>query len=70
VVEYCLELGRRGFLIGHRRLKEHVDAILQARLREKFPAEGVGKNWTDQFVEKHMDKLGRFWTRSLDTARG
>ncbi|KAG1855235.1 hypothetical protein F4604DRAFT_1800557 [Suillus subluteus] len=36
VVEYCLELGRRGFPIGHRRLKEH------------FPAGGVGKNWTDR----------------------
>ncbi|KIK33713.1 hypothetical protein CY34DRAFT_18196 [Suillus luteus UH-Slu-Lm8-n1] len=38
--------------------------------KEKFPAEGVGKNWTDRFVEKHMDELGRFWTRSLDTTRG
>ncbi|KAG1864427.1 hypothetical protein F4604DRAFT_1783471 [Suillus subluteus] len=27
VAEYCLELGRRGFPIGHRWLKEHVDAI-------------------------------------------
>ncbi|KAG2120069.1 hypothetical protein BD769DRAFT_1671908 [Suillus cothurnatus] len=50
--------------------KEHVDAILQAWLKEKFPAGGVGRNWTDWFVEKHMDKLGRFWTQSLDTARG
>jgi hypothetical protein len=70
VVEYCLELGHHGFPIGHHRLKEHVDAILQAWLKEKFPAGGVGRNWTDRFVEKHMDKLGRFWTQSLDTAHG
>jgi len=48
VVEYCLELGCRDFPIGHHQLKEHVDAILQAWLKEKFPAGGVGRNWTDQ----------------------
>jgi len=67
-VEYCLELGRRGFPLNHRRLKEHIEAIVQARLGDKFPSEGVGKNWTDRFAEKHLDRLGRYY--ALRSVRG
>lgn len=70
VIDYIEEMGRRGFPLSHRRLKEHVDEILQARLGEKFPPEGVGHNWTHRFVEKHSDRLHGTWARPLEAKRG
>ena len=32
VIDYIIELANRGFGLSHRRLKEHVDEILQVRL--------------------------------------
>ena len=40
VIEYTIEMGNRGFPLSHRRLKEHVDEICQARLGSSFPADG------------------------------
>ncbi|EPS96425.1 hypothetical protein FOMPIDRAFT_1082667, partial [Fomitopsis schrenkii] len=57
VLEYIIELGQRGFPLSHRRLKEHVDEILEARLGSTFLATGVGKKWTSRFVEKHSDRI-------------
>jgi hypothetical protein len=51
--------------LSHRRLKEHVDQILHARLGDKFPAEGVGKQWTQHFVSDH-DRLHMYWSHALD----
>ncbi|KZP28032.1 hypothetical protein FIBSPDRAFT_713856, partial [Athelia psychrophila] len=45
VIEYIGELAHCGFPLSHRRLKEHVDAILRARIGDVFPANGVGTNW-------------------------
>jgi hypothetical protein len=50
-------------------LKEHVDAIYRVRLGDEFPADGVGKKWTNRFVEKHSHRLGTYWSRPLDNAR-
>ncbi|EGO03641.1 hypothetical protein SERLA73DRAFT_29186, partial [Serpula lacrymans var. lacrymans S7.3] len=55
---YCLELGHWGFSLNHQCLKEHVDEVLKARLGNQFPFNGVGKNWTDRFVEEHSDMVG------------
>ncbi|KAH7917886.1 hypothetical protein BV22DRAFT_968295, partial [Leucogyrophana mollusca] len=55
VLAYAEETGNRGFPLSHRRLREHVNEICRARLGECFP--GVGKRWTDRFVEKHSDRL-------------
>ncbi|KAJ8595504.1 hypothetical protein M405DRAFT_727901, partial [Rhizopogon salebrosus TDB-379] len=57
VIEYSIEVAHRGFPLNHRWLKEHVDKILCARLGDSFPKTGVGKNWTDCFVEKHSSRL-------------
>ncbi|KAG2047938.1 hypothetical protein BDR06DRAFT_830602, partial [Suillus hirtellus] len=59
-----------GFPLSHKCLKEHVDEICQARLGDAFPQSGVGKNWTQRFVEKHSDHLRAYRAHSLDTARG
>ncbi|KZP14785.1 hypothetical protein FIBSPDRAFT_692831, partial [Athelia psychrophila] len=53
VVEFLREMGDRGFPLNHRRVKEHVDEILHARLGKECPAEGVGRKWTSRFVERH-----------------
>lgn len=70
IIEYVIEVAARGFPLSHRRLKEHVDEILKARIGEKFPVEGVGKHWTNRFVEKHSDRLSTYHSRPLDSVRG
>lgn len=70
VIEYSVETARRGFPLSHKRLKEHVNEILHTRLGDKFPETGVGKNWTDRFIEKHSNRLGTYYARGLDSARG
>ncbi|KDQ16521.1 hypothetical protein BOTBODRAFT_77380, partial [Botryobasidium botryosum FD-172 SS1] len=52
-ISYIGEIGSRGFPLSHERLKQHVDEILQARIGDEFPQGGVGKRWTNRFVEKH-----------------
>lgn len=69
VIEYCIEVAARGFPLTHRLLKECVDEICRARLGDEFPEGGVGKKWTDRFVEKHSDHIGAFYTHSLEGSR-
>ncbi|KZP02153.1 hypothetical protein FIBSPDRAFT_689284, partial [Athelia psychrophila] len=56
--------------LSHRRLKEHVDEIMRERLGKAYPAEGVGRNWTSQFVERNHLKLKTYNPKSLEGARG
>ena len=70
VIAYIGEIGNRGFPLSHKRLKGHIDTICRACLGALFPAEGVGKNWTDHFVEKHSDAIKMSWSRPLETKRG
>ena len=62
VIEYCIEVATWGFPLTHKLLKEIVDDISRARLRDEFYETGVGKWWTDQFVEKHSEIIGAFYT--------
>ncbi|KAJ7442314.1 hypothetical protein FB451DRAFT_961463, partial [Mycena latifolia] len=57
VITFAIACADRGFPLSHRRLKEHVDTIARARLGVSFPAEGVGKQWTKDFVSDHHDRL-------------
>lgn len=59
-------LTRAGF---YKLFKEHVDEICHARLGDKFPSEGVGKNWTDRFLEKYSDHLKTYTARPLEEVR-
>ncbi|KIN99885.1 hypothetical protein M404DRAFT_54907, partial [Pisolithus tinctorius Marx 270] len=70
VVKYCLKLAARGFPFNHRTLKYHVDSILQARLGDAFPEAGVGTNWTNRFLSRHNDQLGRYWSSPLEAKCG
>jgi hypothetical protein len=70
VITFIGEIGNRGFPLSHRRLKEHVDSICRARLGDLFPVGGVGKNWTDRFVEKHSEAIKMSWSRPLGTKCG
>ena len=69
VIQFTIDTALRGFPLSHRRLKEHVDAICQARLGEAFPPGGVGKRWTSRFLDKHSDRLHPYWTHALDGSR-
>ncbi|KAJ7593196.1 hypothetical protein C8J56DRAFT_720203, partial [Mycena floridula] len=53
IINYSIEMASRNFPLNHERLKRIVDQICRARLGDEFPEAGVGKNWTDRFVEKH-----------------
>ncbi|KAJ7584196.1 hypothetical protein C8J56DRAFT_717705, partial [Mycena floridula] len=57
VINYTIEIAMWGHGLSHLRLKEHVDEICRARLGDKFPAAGVGKQWTAHFAEKHSERL-------------
>jgi hypothetical protein len=45
-----------------------VDEIARARWGDKFPAEGVGKQWTRHFVSDHAE-LSTYWSAPLDKSR-
>ncbi|SJK99862.1 uncharacterized protein ARMOST_03173 [Armillaria ostoyae] len=70
IVMYIIELGNRGFPLSHRRLKEHVDEILGARLGDHFPIGGVGKKWTHRFLEKYSDHIKMAWSTPLEEKQG
>ncbi|KIK93753.1 hypothetical protein PAXRUDRAFT_70221, partial [Paxillus rubicundulus Ve08.2h10] len=70
VVKYCLELAERGFPLTHHMLKCHVDTLLLAQLGSTFSQDGVGKKWTDRFLNRHSNRLHKYWSSSLDTNRG
>ncbi|KIJ99200.1 hypothetical protein K443DRAFT_65933, partial [Laccaria amethystina LaAM-08-1] len=57
VVDFLLEMGQLGWPENHRRIREHVNLIANARLGQKFPNEGVGKNWTARFMQRHSDRI-------------
>lgn len=63
-------MGNCGFLLSHRRLKEHVDEICRARLGSSFPEKGVGINWTHRFIKKHSDRIKVSRARPLESKRG
>lgn len=66
VIEFAEELSDRNIPLTHTTLKDIVNLIVRAR-NPTF--EGVGKNWTDRFVEKHSDRLKMFFSSPLDAAR-
>jgi len=70
VIEVITDLAERGFPITHKRLKEVVDTICFARLGDKFPAEGVGINWTYRFAVKNKDRIKISRSRPLEDKRG
>lgn len=69
VVDFAIDTALRGFPLNHQRLKERVDEICQAKLGNKFPESGVGKEWTQRFVDRHSQRLKPYWSRALDKAR-
>jgi hypothetical protein len=70
VATFTIEMGARGFPLSHRRLKEHVDQIVRARLGSKFPIQGVGKNWTARLMLRLSDRLKMADSRPLEDKRG
>lgn len=65
VLGFAEETAARGFPLSHRCLREHVDAIIQARV-PTFP--GVGEQWTNHFVLRHSDHIQTIWSSSLEGA--
>lgn len=61
IVTFAVEIAARGFPLSHERLHKHVNAVLHGRLGTSFTIEGVGRCWTNRFVEKHCSCLGMYW---------
>ncbi|KAF9014409.1 hypothetical protein BDZ89DRAFT_906822, partial [Hymenopellis radicata] len=57
VVDYAIETAKRGFPLTHRRLRDIVNDVCRARMGSRFPEGGVGRNWTQRFIERHSDRL-------------
>ncbi|KAH9165071.1 hypothetical protein EDB89DRAFT_1911699 [Lactarius sanguifluus] len=55
IVQFVIESARRGFPLSPKCLWEHTEYILRARLGDKFPEDGLGKNWPSRFIRKHYD---------------
>jgi hypothetical protein len=70
IIEYYLVLAKRGFPLNHKHLKFHIDSLLQVQLGDSFPKKGVGKSWTDCFIEWYSACLSCYWSSLLDTAHG
>nr|GAT54700.1 predicted protein [Mycena chlorophos] len=70
VLKYLLECACRGFPLDHQRLKEVVDAICCARLEDAFPKGGVGKKWTQRFLERYSSRLKTHRPREREDKRG
>lgn len=66
IIELALELADRNIPMTHETLKEAAELILRARDPE---FKGLGKNWTDRFVEKHSDQIKPFFSSPLEAAR-
>ncbi|KAF8980936.1 hypothetical protein BDQ17DRAFT_1191166, partial [Cyathus striatus] len=59
ILDLLTKSANQGFPFTHCLLKETVDKLVHARLgpNSDFPSEGIGKNWTTCFVEKHSDRI-------------
>lgn len=67
VLQFSEETAARGFPLSHRRLREHVNQILRARLGRSF--DGVGEAWTNRFITRHLNRIQTIWSSSLEGAR-
>lgn len=70
IVDYAIEKACQGFPLSPKRLREHAEKILIARLGNKFPETGLGINWGTRFITRHHDRLGMYWSSAMDTSRG
>jgi hypothetical protein len=70
IVDFTIEVACRGFPLSPKRLREHAEHILGARLGKRFPETGLGKNWASRFITKHHDRLGMYWSSAIDSSRG
>lgn len=70
ICDFIIECGKRGFPLSHRRLREHANEILRARLGDRFPISGVGQQWSHRFITKHSDRVKTSWATALEAKRG
>jgi len=70
IVDFMIEMAARGWPLSHRRLKEHAELILLARLGKDFPEDGLGKRFTERFLLRHSDRIKTTDSRPLEDKRG
>ena len=68
VVNFAIETACCGFPLSPKRLQEHAEQILTARLGKEFLKPGLGKNWATCFITKHHDRLRMYWSSAMDSS--
>ena len=70
LVSHVLTQGRLGFPYTHKVLSEVANSILQKRHeRDGTTFRPVGKHWSFNFVRRHDNELGMYWSKSLQNVR-
>ncbi|SJK99633.1 uncharacterized protein ARMOST_02941 [Armillaria ostoyae] len=67
ILKYAISLAERGFPCSQRRLREHINSILEAHEDPNF--EPVGENFVGCWAERHSERLKPFWSHALDHSR-
>ncbi|RDB22968.1 hypothetical protein Hypma_009914 [Hypsizygus marmoreus] len=67
ILDFTLKHAQMGWPLSRRRIEEHANEICRGRYGDHF--DGLGKNWTKRFVQRHCDVLKGCWTRPLEGPR-
>jgi hypothetical protein len=66
VLQFTEEVAARSFPLSHKRLREHVNAIIRA---QDPTWNDVDEKWTERFLLRHSDRVQTIWSSSLEGAR-
>jgi hypothetical protein len=66
LLDYLDEVSRRGFPLTHSRLAECANHVIRSRDPD---FQGVGKNWSFRFLDRHFARLKTSWSKTLDNTR-
>ncbi|TFK18353.1 hypothetical protein FA15DRAFT_603408 [Coprinopsis marcescibilis] len=67
VVNYLISCANQGFPLTHTRLKDTIDDILRGRLGPGFL--GVGKKYTQRFLQRNNDRIKTSLSTPLESKR-
>ena len=66
-MDYAIKLAEIGWPPSLQRIKEHTEEICHGHYGEGFKS--LGRNWVNQFVERHSKRLKPYWSHPLDHSR-
>lgn len=67
LVDFLIDIASRAFPDTRKRFKNRINVILQAKYGD--PAFEIDEQWVDRFLERHSDRVSKYWSTSLETVR-